>query len=242
MELWKFLINSILPPRCIHCGCILSEHNGLCAECFKKIRFISEPMCACCGRPFDGEKEVAFGKTLYCAMCLKKKKKLLTMQRSAFIYDDFSKNLILDFKFNDKTSSAETLANMLYNAGRDIWKEKPDVLLPVPLHRRRLLQRKYNQSALLVKYLSAKTGIPADYFSLVRQQNTVPQVSLSGKERRRNLISAFSAVKPENIKNRKVVLIDDVTTTGTTLEECAKVLHKAGAAQIYALTLARTES
>ena len=231
----------ILPPRCICCGNVLSEHNGLCAECFNKIKFISAPLCQSCGRPFDADQNVPFGTTLYCAACLKKKKRIFKMQRSAFIYDDDSKKLILDFKFCDKTSSAEVLSSLLYTAGFDIWNEKPDLLIPVPLHQLRLLKRRYNQSALLVKYLSLKTEIKADYFSLVRLQNTIPQVELSGAARRRNLRSAFAVKNTDKIQNKRIVLIDDVTTTGSTLNECAKVLKAAGAGEIYALTLARTQ-
>lgn len=163
------------------------------------------------------------------------------MKRSSFIYDDESKNLILDLKFRDKTAYAETLANLLYTAGADILAENPDVLIPVPIHRLRLLKRRYNQSAVLAKYLSYKTKIPTDFSSLIRCQNTIPQVALSGAARRNNLKHAFEVKYPHKIKGKKVVLIDDVSTTGSTLNECAKVLRKAGAAEVYALTLARTE-
>ena len=240
MGILTHFINLILPPRCIYCGTILNEHNGLCADCFNKITFIGKPMCHCCGIPFDADKNIPFGTTLYCASCLKKKKHLFKMIRSSFIYNDESKKLILDFKFRDKTSSAAVLADFLYAAGADIWKEKPDLLLPVPLHRLRLIKRRYNQSALLVKNLSLKTGIEADYFSLLRTQNTIPQVELSGLARRHNLQSAFKVKNVEKIQNKNIVLVDDVTTTGATLNECAKVLKNVGAGNIYALTLART--
>ena len=237
----NILINLVLPPRCIKCGKILSHNNGLCSDCFNKIQFISEPYCACCGRPFLNESGLTLGKKQLCAQCLKQKHHLFVMQRSAFIYNDESKDLILDFKFKDKTSSAETLANLLFAAGRDIWKEKPDLLLLVPIHQLRLLQRRYNQSALLVKYLSEKSNVSADYFSLIRHQNTIPQVQLSREGRRRNLKKAFSVNNCQNLAGKNVVLIDDVETTGSTLGKCAKVLKTAGVNKIYALTLARTE-
>ena len=163
------------------------------------------------------------------------------MQRSAFIYDENSKNLIIDFKFYDKTASAEVLANILYAAGKDIWAENPDYLIPVPMHRKRLLKRRYNQAALLCKYLSRKSLVSTDYFSLVRIKNTVPQVSLSGAKRRNNLKKAFAVKNPEKLKGKSVVLIDDVKTTGSTLRECAKVLQKAGVVNIYTLTLSQTD-
>ena len=241
MKILNIVLNLLLPPRCLKCGKILSDKNGLCAECFNKIRFISAPMCHRCGRPFLNDKNLEFGAIQYCGECLRKKRYLFEMQRSAFIYDDASKDLILDFKFRDKTSYAETLAGMLYSAGADIWKENPDLIIPVPIHRLRLLKRRYNQSALLADFLSRKTGISTDYLSLTRFRNTVPQVQLSGSARRNNLKQAFCVTKPQNIKERKIVLIDDVSTTGSTLNECAKALHRAGAAKIYALTLARTD-
>lgn len=241
MPWWNAVINLILPPRCIKCGKILGERNGLCSNCFNKIHFISAPYCTRCGRPFTNESGLTAGKKQLCGKCLQEKHTLFTMQRSAFIYDDESKNLILDFKFRDKTVSAETLANLLFSAGHDIWNEKPDLLIPVPIHKLRLLNRRYNQSALLVKYLVQKSGLKADYFSLIRQQNTIPQVNLSGEARRHNLHHAFCAALPQNLQGKSVVLIDDVETTGSTLNECAKVLKKAGVTKIYALTLARTE-
>lgn len=241
MALFTQLINLLLPPRCIKCGKILSEHNGLCPECFNKITFISEPFCRCCGRPFHTELPPQSGSGYLCGACLKRKRQLFALQRSAFVYDAFSKELVLDFKFNDGTAAAEPLAKMLLSAGRDIWKESPDLLVPVPIHRCRLLKRRYNQSALLVKYLAELTGIPADYDSLIRHENTVPQVSLSRQARCKNLKKAFSVKYPERIAGRNIVLIDDVETTGSTLSECARVLKKSGAGKIYAVTLARTE-
>lgn len=242
MGFWRAFINTLLPPRCLKCGKVLSSQNGLCAECFNKIHFISEPLCYRCGRPFASEMHLKSGVKHICGQCLKEKRPLFAMRRAAFMYDDESKNLILDFKFKDKIFYAETLANMMFVAGKDIWTENPDMILPVPIHRLRLLKRRYNQSALLAQYLARKTGITTDSESLVRHENTVPQVQLSGQARRRNLQKAFALTAPEKIKGKKVVLIDDVETTGSTLNECAKVLKKAGVAEIYALTAARAET
>ena len=241
MGFWRTFINTLLPPRCLKCGKVLSLQNGLCADCFNKIHFISEPICHRCGRPFTSEMHLKSGAKHICGSCLKEKHPLFTIRRSAFMYDDESKNLILDFKFKDKTFYAQTLANMMLIAGKDIWAENPNLIMPVPIHRLRLLKRRYNQSAVLVKYLSAKTGIAADYETLVRHENTVPQVQLSGQARRKNLQKAFAVAAPDKIKGRKIVIIDDVETTGSTLNECAKVLKKAGAAEIYALTAARAD-
>ena len=241
MGFWRTFINVLLPPRCLKCGKVLGAQNGLCAECFNKINFISEPLCYRCGRPFASEIHLRTGVKHVCGACLQEKRSLFAMRRAVFVYDEQSKNLILDFKFKDKTNFAETLANMMFLSGKDIWAETPDVIMPVPIHRLRLLTRRYNQSALLVKFLSLKTGIMADYETLIRCENTIPQVQLSGTARRKNLQKAFTVSRPHLIKGKKIVLIDDVETTGSTLKECAKVLKKAGATAVYALTLARTE-
>src|SRR5574344_2586294 len=143
MNILQLFINILLPPRCIKCGKIMNEHNGLCADCFNKIDFISQPYCQRCGRPFLSNSEINQSSKLLCGNCLPEKKSLFKMQRSAFIYNDESKNMILDFKFLDKTVYAETLANFLYNAGRDIWQENPDLLIPVPMHKLRLIKRRY---------------------------------------------------------------------------------------------------
>ena len=234
----KHLLNIILPPRCICCGEILSQENGLCPKCFSAIHFISKPYCAICGAPLENpidEKDVV------CAKCLKEKRHTFSLQRSAFIYDENSKNMLIDLKFHDKTSYATVLAQFLYKAAADILKEKPDVIIPVPLHYMRLLKRKYNQSGLLARELSKLCNIKVDDFSLKRCRNTIPQVKFSGKARIKNIRGAFFVKKPQNIKNKKILLIDDVMTTGSTLKECAIALKKAGAAKIYALTVARTE-
>ncbi|MBR3501275.1 MAG: ComF family protein [Alphaproteobacteria bacterium] len=234
-------INILLPPRCIKCGKILSERNGLCPECYAKIEFISEPYCYCCGHPFADSTGVKFATKQICGNCAKEKKHVFIMQRSAFVYDENSKDLVIDFKFHDKTVSAEVLANMLFVAGKDIWAENPDYLIPVPLHKKRLHSRRYNQSALLCKYLSRKSLVAVDYFSLKRTVNTVPQVSLTGTKRRNNLKKAFVLENSEKFKGKSVVLVDDVKTTGSTLRECALVLRRAGVKNIYSLTLAQTD-
>lgn len=241
MNILTLLTNLILPPRCIKCGKILAEYNGLCPECFSKINFVGKPYCYRCGHQFENISDYNPDKRYICGQCAKEKKQHFVMQRSAFIYDDNSKQLVIDFKFHDKTSSAEVLANMLFVAGKDIWPENPDYLIPVPLHRDRLRARRYNQSALLCKYLSKKTLIPCDYFSLTRDINTVPQVSLTGTKRMNNLKKAFGLKNPEKFIGKNIVLVDDVKTTGSTLKECAKVLQKAGVKNIYTLTLAQTD-
>lgn len=235
MPRWlKILVDAFLPPRCLLCGKILSEENGLCEECFTKINFISQPYCLRCGLPLASGKN-----TKTCPVCVGDNKNPFRMQRSMVSYDEASRPLLVNFKFHDRTEYAPFLARWLYTAGKDIWQEGADVLVPVPLHRARLRQRKYNQAALLCKELNKLTDIPVDYTSLGRHKNTIPQVECSGIKRKNNVKKAFS-LKQENVfKNKRVVLIDDVLTTGATLRECAYVILASGAKSVDAISVAR---
>ena len=230
------IIKIFLPPRCIKCGAILSDDDGLCPECFQELNFITAPYCYKCGHPFE---QAASSKKMLCARCAKKAKTPFRLNRSALCYDDISKDLILALKFMDKTENAKTLAKWLCMAGNDIWQEGADILVPVPLHYKRLIKRRYNQSALLAKELSKLTGVKADYTSLIKHKSTKPQVQFSGHERVKNVRGAFSVKHIETIKGKRVVLIDDVMTTGSTLKECALALKKAGAKSVDTLTVAR---
>jgi ComF family protein len=167
------------------------------------------------------------------------KKDNLRYSRSAVIYDVFSKKLILDFKFFDHIENKKLLAQWMYLAGKDIFDAGVDVIIPIPLHKLRLLKRKYNQSAILASELSKMTNIKSDYKSFVKIRSTQPQSECSGKKRITNIKNAFTVKNPENIKGKRILLIDDVYTTGSTLRECAKVLKKAGAKSVDALTIAK---
>ncbi len=231
----KLLVNFVLPPRCLICGKEVSTDGKLCSECFANINFITSPYCQKCGKPFEYHLS---NKGLFCPECLSHRSPL-RMSRSAVIYDDNSKKLILDFKFFDHLENKSLLANWLLLAGKDIFKENVDLIIPVPLHFSRLLKRKYNQSAVLCDALSKLTHIPANYKALKKTKHTLPQVSCNGKQRLKNVKNAFEVVHPEMIKNKRIVLVDDVFTTGSTLKECAKVLKRAGAKSVDALTIAR---
>ncbi len=236
MSVWSEILNFILPPRCISCGRVVSTQNGLCAECFSKIDFISSPYCQHCGRPLGiGTAE----KGMLCPQCLKRQKQVFRMTRSAFKYNDNSKHLILAFKFYDKTENASVLAKMMFRAGHDIFAAGVDVIIPVPLHYTRLLKRKYNQSALLANELKKLSKIPVCTGELIKYRYTRPQVEFSGKERVKNVKAAFKVRHPERIKGKRIVLVDDVMTTGSTLKECALVLKQAGAETVDTLTVAR---
>ena len=231
------IIDFILPNRCLSCGKVINNNSALCEECFSKITFITEPYCVCCGMPVaktisDGDK--------YCITCLEeKKRKFVRHARACVVYDEFSKKLILDFKFFDHIENKKLLVNWLNIAGHDIFEKGIDLIVPVPLHYTRMLKRKYNQSAILANELAKLKGFEVNLKCLKKRKITLPQVKCSGKERRKNVKGSFCVTNYEAIKGKRIVLIDDVYTTGATLLECAKVLKKAGAKSVDALTIAR---
>ena len=139
----------------------------------------------------------------------------------------------------DKTDNAVVMARWLQQAGADIFDAGVDLLVPVPLHYARLLKRKYNQSGLLAGELGRLTGLSVDYQALQKHKHTRPQVEFSGQERLKNVKGVFSVKHIEKIKGKRILLIDDVMTTGATLKECALALKKAGAKSVDALTVAR---
>lgn len=232
----KRILNFILPPRCPYCGKIVMFEHTLCESCFNKIRFISAPYCQVCGMPFENEADAKLN--LVCAHCASHKH-LNRLQRSAVVYDEFSKKIILDFKFHQKTQCAPILAKWLLSAGQDIFKQKVDLIVPVPLSYRRLFKRGYNQSAILAKMLAKQTGVSVDVTSFKKCRHTKPQSSLLENARLKNVRNAFKVVNTRHIKGKRIVLIDDVMTTGATLSECTKALIKAGALSVDTLTVAR---
>lgn len=230
------ILAAFLPPRCIKCGTILEDQDGLCQDCFHEINFITPPYCAKCGRAFY--EEIPSSRML-CGRCVSDHKQLFRLARSCMEYTDTSKPLIIAFKFFDRTEYKKVFARWLALSGTDIFEAGVDLIVPIPLHFTRLIKRRYNQSALLAKELSKLTQIPTDMTSVVRHRRTKPQVKFSGKARVENVKDAFSVKHPQRIKGRRVVLIDDVFTTGSTFNECAKALLKAGAKSVDYLSLAR---
>lgn len=230
----KFL-DVLLPPLCPICKRKILTSNALCADCYQKIHFISKPYCSVCGRPFYIK---TFGENL-CGECLKKKP-VYHRARSSFLYDMFSKQLILSFKHADRLEHLPLLTHLLNQAGKELLPET-DIIMPVPLHRLRLMKRKYNQSALLAQrlaHLHHKCYMPDN---LIRIRNTKSQGHLKAVERHKNMRKAFAVKKPHLIEGKNILLIDDVLTTGATVSECAKVLLRNGAKTVNILTLARTK-
>lgn len=224
------LLNALLPHRCLRCGTTVGSAPGLCAECYPLIRFVAGEGCHCCGAPVSAPG-------LLCGACLAHPP-AYDGARSALLYDRNSRDLVLRFKHADATHMAPVLAAWLHRAGRDIL-EGADALVPVPLHWRRLFSRRYNQSALLARQVSRRTGIPCEMGLLHRVLNTQPQGYMRRNARQENVRRAFVVRAPGRVLGKKLVLIDDVLTTGATVTACARALKQAGAASVTVLTVAR---
>ena len=235
-ELARFGIDLLFPPLCVACGCRIAEPYGLCNTCWTGIAFIEAPVCERCGIPFELDP----GEGTVCAGCYAAPNEF-TRARSLFAYDDVSKELILPFKHGDRLERAPALAHWLRRAG-PVLIEDADMIVPVPLHRWRLWRRRYNQSAVLAQRLAVAVGKIYAPDLLERVRATPSQGAMaSAKARRRNVTAAFRVPKAKRdaIRGKKILLIDDVYTTGATLNACSRALKRGGAASVDALTLAR---
>ena len=228
------LLDLLLPPRCLGCGVETGGDGALCAACWSRLRFIAEPCCACCGTPFD----MALGEGALCGACARELPPF-ARARAAFRYDEASRALVLALKHGDKLQLAPALARFMRQAGGRLLQEC-DAIVPVPLHWTRLFARRYNQAAVLAHALAAPSGPPIRTDWLRRRRATPSQGRSGRAQRRRNVAGAFALKAGVSVADLRILLVDDVLTTGSTAAECARALVKAGARTVDVLTVART--
>ncbi len=233
-RLWTGFLDVVLPPRCLSCGVTVSLPGTLCPACWRGITFLGTPCCACCGYPFAFD----IGSGGLCGACAAHPPPF-DRARAAMRYDESSRQLVLALKHGDRLHLAPALAQWMRRAGAEILADA-DLLVPVPLHWTRLFSRRYNQAAVLALALAKMGGPAVSADCLIRRRRTPPQGRKNATARRRNVAGAFTVRRPAEIEGRRIVLIDDVLTTGATVEECARVLKRAGAARVEVLALART--
>ena len=189
-----------------------------------------------CGEPFKSKVE----EDHLCEKCLRKRP-FFDELRAPYLYEEKLMDSIRLIKYSGKSYIIKSLGPLLANFAKNwIAKTGDTVLMPVPLHKKKLKQRGFNQSALFVKNISPALGIHADLYSLIRTRYTKSQAGLSLEQRRKNVKGAFALKEGRDIKGKTVILVDDVATTGNTINECAGILKKAGAEKVLGLTLART--
>ncbi len=228
-------LNAVLPARCLGCAAEIDASGALCPGCWAEIEFVGPPQCACCGLPF----EVDAGEGALCGACLARPPPY-ARARAVFRYDERSRRLILAFKHGDRLHGAAAFGRWMARAGAALVAQA-SMIAPVPLHWTRLFSRRYNQAALLARAAGRACGVEVVPDLLVRRRRTPSQGGLNAGERHRNVSGAF-AVNPrrvERVEERRVLLIDDVFTTGATVGACRRVLLRAGAEAVDVLTLAR---
>jgi ComF family protein len=228
------LVDVVTPPKCLVCSQSVATGASLCVTCWQKLVTIDEPVCDALGLPFEYDQ----GEGMLSAAAIAEPP-AWDRGRAAVVFDDAAKTLVHLLKYSDQQEAGIAMARMMVQAGRRLIADC-DLVVPVPLHRVRLWQRRFNQSAYLAHRIAQQTGKPCRTDVLLREKRTRQQVGLTADERRRNVRRAF-AVPLElktHVDGRRILLIDDVRTTGATLTSCTEALRKAGADHVDVLTFA----
>lgn len=232
------LVDFVYPPGCVVCGIATGRHRGLCPKCWAGVRFIERPYCEVLGVPFSHD----LGPGILSAEAIANPPPFDRLRSAAF-HDEAIRNLVHGLKYRDRTDLAPMMAEWMLRAGDGVV-EECDAILPVPLHRTRLVSRKFNQAAELGRHLARQSGKPLLPATLVRIKRTRQQVGLGAKAREDNVRGAFAVAKgrENEVTGKRLILVDDVYTTGATVAAATRALRKAGAADITVLTFARALS
>jgi ComF family protein len=230
----------IYPPKCHICQRFLIGDRGedvhICTECLESLVRITSPLCPSCGIPFVSRVE----EDHLCGDCIRKRPHFNALA-APFLYEGGIMDAIHQIKYNGKTHIAGSVGEHAAFLAKERFGDTKDFLMiPVPLHPKRLRERGFNQSLVIARAIAPYLGAEVDFLSLRRIKYTQPQTGMKRIERLRNVRGAFGLVGQPDLKGKTVILVDDVATTGSTLNECAKVLKKAGCEKVLCLVLART--
>ncbi|SNY92339.1 comF family protein [Cohaesibacter sp. ES.047] len=237
---WKKLaragLDLIIPPRCAACGKIISEANHLCGTCWSGMEWIDRPYCSVSGLPFSYD----LGPDMVHPDIVAEPP-LFDRARSVAAFDDTARRLVHQLKYYDRTDLADVMGRWMVRAGADCLTDPESWIVPVPLHRGRLWRRRFNQAALLARVIARESGAVFKPDLLLRVRRTRQQVGLSEADRRSNVDGAFRLNLSDRLSltGRTIVLVDDVWTTGATLDACVRVLRRAEAQEIGIITFAR---
>ncbi|MBI5854000.1 MAG: ComF family protein [Nitrospirae bacterium] len=237
-ETLRTLSHILLPVRCASCDRPLAGDPVpfFCRTCWAQLKPISGPECARCGRPFASPISTQYSPGLVCADC-RRHPPAYARAWSCYRYEPPLQDAIQLLKYQRKVALASPLAALF--AHRPVQPSAFDLIMPVPLHADRLREREFNQALLLADRLATALNLPLSYDHLIRTKATAPQSELNRAARLQNLRRTFAVRAPDDIQGKRILLVDDVFTTGTTVNECAKVLRKAGAGPVSACTVAR---
>jgi len=239
MSAMGFVINAVIdfmyPPRCSLCGHYCADEEGICPDCLSQIHYIGRPLCIRCGTPFSHE----FATDHFCGECLTGKR-YFSKARAVGLYNGLFRKTLHRFKYQWRHCLATPLGTLMAKRMESFFSDGTyQYMVPVPLHPRRLRKRGFNQALVLARILSRAYRIPLDRNNLVRTRWTQSQVGLSERERKDNVRGAFAVLQSARIARRTILLLDDIYTSGSTVDECSKVLINAGARKVDVLTLAR---
>lgn len=234
IKAYNYLVDYVLPQRCLSCLEILKGSGEFCGDCWQKLEFIAKPYCCLCGQRFS----VKILDNAVCGRCYAKKPDY-DLARSLFKFNEYSKKVVHQFKYQDKTIFAKTFAKLLCNRYlEDI--SDIDLIIPVPMNRFKRLLRMYNPAQILALEIAKNINKTLKADILIKSKWTKAQTFLSKKQRKNNINGSIKFNTKYNIIGKKILLIDDVITTGVTINECAKILRKAGAESIKVMSIAMT--
>jgi len=227
-------LDALYPPTCLACRAAVDGHGALCAECWRKMRFIERPYCDRLGTPFEQD----LGPGLLSPQAIADPPVFARARAVARFEDGPARRLVHRLKYSDRGELAQPMGCWMARAGAELL-EEADAVTPVPLHRLRLWKRRFNQSAALAKVIAAQAGKPYEPFLIARVKATRSQVGLSRAQRADNMQGAFRAPPEASLRGRKIVLIDDVLTSGATANAAARALLRGGASRVDLIVFAR---
>jgi ComF family protein len=233
--IWNNILDYIYPPRCLLCSELILNNNGFCIDCWSKLNFITEPYCQVCCFEFS----IDYGETNNkCARCLNDPP-YYDYARSLLRFDAHSKKIIHALKYYDRSFVSQIIAKMLVNYYKPSV-VSADLIVPVPMHRFKRLSRLYNHAQILSSAIALLVEKKITPDILLKTKYTKSQTGLARKYRLDNLSDSITVANKQKIRGKKILLVDDVMTTGATINLCAKQLKKAGAKEVVVLCIART--
>ncbi len=234
VKVYNSVIDYILPQRCLGCSEILNSNGEFCSDCWKKLEFIARPYCSICGQRFS----IKVLDNCICGRCYSSKPNY-DLARSLFKFNEYSKKIVHQFKYQDKTIFAKTFAKLLYNRYHEDINDT-DLIISVPMNRFKRLLRMYNPAHILAMDIAKITNKALKADILIKAKWTKSQTFLSRRQRKNNISGSIKFNTKYNIVDKRILLIDDVITTGVTINECAKILRQAGALSVYVMSVAMT--